>query len=521
MKKSSRREFLQSSMAIGAAFSLKDLLKMFPEDKKPNILFLFSDDHAQQAISAYGSKINKTPNIDRIAKEGAIFENNFCGNAICAPSRATVLTGLHSHKNGVRDNSNSLEPGQVTFPQLLQRAGYETAMVGKWHLKNDPQGFDFWQVLPGQGNYYNPDFLTPQGKKHYEGYVTDITTDIALNWLEKQRDPSKPFLLNCWHKAPHRNWMPGPEHLTMYDDVDIPEPPTLFDDYSCRATGEKEQKMSIAGHMHMDYDLKVSDPLYNNPEPPWGLKRLNPEQAKAWDAAYVPKNKAFKAAKLEGKELTRWKYQRYIKDYLRCIASVDDNIGRMLDYLDESGLAENTLVIYSSDQGFYLGEHGWYDKRWMFEESLRMPLLMRWPGGIKPGTRIREITQNIDYAPTLVHLAGAKSPYGMQGKSMLALMQGKDVPWRKSIYYEYFEEPGPHNVPKHRGVRTERYKLIHYYTREEWELFDMETDPLEMNSVYGKKEYAHIEKQLKYELKKLMQEYDVPAWEGDKLHEYK
>lgn len=515
MKIRSRRKFLKRTLAAGAVLSLGGLIDYLPGEQRPNILFIFSDDHAQNAISAYGSRINQTPNIDRIANEGVLFENNFCGNAICAPSRATVLTGQHSHINGVRDNNNTLEPGVLTYPQALQEAGYQTAMIGKWHLKSDPVGFDYWQILPGQGDYYNPDFLTPDGKKNYQGYVTDITTDIALKWLQEGREQGRPFLLHCWQKAPHRNWMPGPDHLTMYDDRQIPEPANLFDDFSGRATVEKEHKMGIAEHMFLDYDLKVSDPLYNNPEPPWGLKRLNPKQAKAWDEAYSPKNKEFKEKGLQGDDLVRWKYQRYIKDYLRCIASVDDNVGRMLDYLEESGLAENTLVIYSSDQGFYLGEHGWYDKRWMFEESLRMPLLMKWPAKIKEGSRIKELTQNIDYAPTMLDVAGVRIPYSIQGESILPLLEERQVDWRRSIYYEYFEEPGPHNVPKHRGVRTARYKLIHYYTRMEWELFDLQEDPQEMNSLYGNRKYSHIEAQLKSELKKLMQQYKVPEEEEE------
>ena len=356
----------------------------------PNIIFIFTDDHALEAISAYGSYRNQTPNIDRIAKEGMLFRNALVTNSICAPSRAVILTGMHSHLNGILDNRLRFDSTQVTFPKLLQQGGYQTAMVGKWHLKTQPTGFDYWKVLPGQGHYYNPDFRTPDGRERIEGYVTDIVTDLSLDWL-KNRDPNKPFMLMSQHKAPHREWSPGPNHLTMFDGEDLKEPPTLFDDYSDRASPASNQEMTIATHMNLAYDNKVRN-LADTTKQGWMHRaphalynRMTPEQQAAWDAAYGPKNEAFLKAELEGEDLIRWKYQRYMKDYLRCIASVDDNIGRILDYLDETGLAENTVVIYSSDQGFYLGEHGWFDKRWMYEESLHMPLVARWPGVINPG----------------------------------------------------------------------------------------------------------------------------------------
>ncbi|MFC1653091.1 sulfatase, partial [Planctomycetota bacterium] len=393
---------------------------------KPNILFIFTDDHAVQSISAYGSKINKTPQIDRLAQEGILFDRCYCCNSICAPSRAAILTGKHSHANGLMRNGDLFDSGQTTFPKLLQKAGYQTALIGKWHLKSDPTGFDHWQILPGQGNYYNPDFIDASGKKRYTGYATDITTDLALDWLKQQWDQSKPFMLMCQHKAPHRTWAPGPDHLTLYDDVTIPEPSTLFDAYENRNSTLKDNEMEIGCHLIMDYDLKltgsqVKDALgrsFKNPE----VARMTPEQRKRWDAAYGPKNKAFFEAKLTGKALVRWKYQRYIKDYLRCVASVDDNIGRLLDYLDESGLAENTLVVYSSDQGFYLGEHGWYDKRWMYEESFRMPLVARWPARIKPGRLSSALAQNIDFGPTFLDVADVEIPAEMQGQSLVPLL---------------------------------------------------------------------------------------------------
>lgn len=467
------------------------------QDRLPNILFIFSDDHASHAISAYGSKINRTPNIDRLADEGMLFLNTFCGNSICAPSRATVLTGKHSHNNGVMDNRNQFDGSQQTAPKLLREAGYQTAMIGKWHLKSDPTGFDHWEVLRGQGPYYNPRLKTPDGPVDHVGYTTDIITDRALAWLKEQRRPDRPFLLMYQHKAPHRNWQPGPDHLTTFDDVEIPEPATLFDDWADRTSACQVQEMTIARHMTLKSDLKLQAP-----------KNLTDEQRAAWDAAYDGKNAEFEAAGLEGDALVRWKYQRYVKDYLRCIASLDDNIGRVLDYLDESGLTRNTVVIYSSDQGFYLGDHGWYDKRWMYEESLRMPFMVRWPGVIEPGSRNADLTQNIDFAPTFLALAGLETPDDMDGRSLVPLLKGRTPDdWRTSIYYHYFEFPGPHAVQKHYGVRTTRYKLIRYYEIDEWELFDLEKDPDELKSVHADPAYADTLAELKRELTRLRQEF--------------
>lgn len=478
---------------------------------QPNIIFIFTDDHALQAIGAYGSVINKTPNIDRLADQGMVFRNAFCTNSICAPSRAVIQTGKHSHMNGVLDNANVFDSAQVTFPKLLRKGGYQTAIIGKWHLKSEPVGFDYWKVLPGQGDYYNPDFRTPNGMERIEGYVTDIVTDLSLEWLRNGRDKSKPFMLMSQHKAPHRAWMPGPGHLTMYDDVEIAEPATLFDDYSNRASGAKMQEMEIDRHMRFSWDLKViRDDGDSLGRQVWEQrkKRFTPRQLEAWNAAYEPKNKAFLEARPEGKDLVRWKYQRYIKDYLRCIASVDDNIGRLLDYLDESGLAENTIVIYSSDQGFYLGEHGWFDKRWMYEESLHMPLIVKWPGVTMPGSVNTDMVQNIDFAETFLELAGLSIPGEMQGRSLVPLLKGiTPDDWRKSIYYHYYEYPGEHMVQKHNGVRTDRYKLINYYELGEKELFDLETDPREMKSVYNDPKYAEIQIRLENELAQLILDY--------------
>src|SRR5262245_49977402 len=470
-----------------------------PRDaSRPNILIIFTDDHASHAIGAYGSKINKTPHLDRLAKDGMLFRNCFCTNSICAPSRAVVLTGKHSHVNGVIDNVVAFDGSQPTFPKLLQKAGYYTAFYGKWHLKSEPTGFDDWAVLPGQGLYYNPIFLTDKGRLRTNGYVTDLITDMALSWLKGTRDRKKPFLLMYQHKAPHREWAPGPKHLTRYDDVDIPEPPTLFDDHAGLGRAAKMQEMTVEKHLN-EVDLKLKAPA-----------NLTAEQKKLWDAAYGPRNEAFRKANPKGRDLVRWKYQRYIKDYLRCVASVDDNVGRMLAYLDDSGLAKNTVVVYSSDQGFYLGDRGWFDKRFMYEESLRMPLLVRWPGVVKPGTENRDLVQNLDFAQTFRDIAGVAQPADMQGKSLVPLLKGATPgDWRKSIYYHYYEYPAVHMVNRHYGVRTDRYKLIHFYNLGEWELFDLKKDPGERKSVHADPAYADTLKELKAELERLRKQYKV------------
>lgn len=479
--------------------------------KRPNILFIFTDDHATHSMSCYGSKINKTPNLDRIANEGMLFENTFCTNSICGPSRAVILTGKHSHLNGFLQNGNKFDCSQQIFPRLLQGAGYQTAIVGKWHLghggNSDPQGFDYWEVLQGQGPYYNPPMIKNGEKVKHVGYTTDIITDLALDWLKAKRDAEKPFMLMFQHKAPHRNWQPSPKHLTMYDDVTIPEPDNLFDDYAGRGRAAHEQDMSIAKTM-TESDLKLRAP-----------GNLTPEQRAAWDAAYEPKNEAFRKANLTGKDLVRWKYQRYIKDYLRCVASVDDNVGRMLDYLDEAGLAENTVVIYSSDQGFYLGDHGWFDKRFMYEESYRMPFLVRWPGVIRPGSRNTDLTSNLDFAETFLDIAGVGIPGDMQGVSLKPLFSGSTPDdWRDSLYYHYYEfyetRRSAHMVRRHYGVRTPQYKLIHFYNLDEWELFDLHADPREMKSVYADPAYANIVKDLKVEVQLLQKTYEVPDDKG-------
>ncbi|MEC8043635.1 MAG: sulfatase [Verrucomicrobiota bacterium] len=470
------------------------------EAKPLNVLFIFTDDHAYQAISAYGSNRNKTPNIDRIARDGMLFKRAFVTNSICAPSRAVILTGKHSHLNGQLTNGQKFDGSQQTFPKLLQNKGYQTAIIGKWHLKSDPTGFDFWQVLQGQGPYYNPPMNTAEGVKKITGYTTDVITDVTLDWLKNGRDKNKPFFVMSQHKAPHRNWQPGPKYLNKYDNIEIPEPATLRDNYKNRLEPASTQAMTIDRHLSAN-DLKLKAP-----------GNLTPEQKAKWDEAYGPKNEAFEKANLEGDDLFKWKYQRYVKDYLRCIDSVDENIGRLLDYLDEEGLADNTVVIYSSDQGWYLGEHGWYDKRWMYEESFRTPLIVRWPGVTKAGSKNADLVQNLDYAQTFLDICGVKkSPKDMQGASIVPLLKGnKPKDWRKSLYYQYYEYPGGHSVRRHYGVRTDRYKLIHFYMLDGWELYDLKEDPNELYSLYGENGYEKITSDLKKELTRLRELFEVP-----------
>lgn len=510
-----RREFITSSagMALALTGASCSLLERAGKER-PNILFIFSDDHAAQAISAYGSRINRTPNIDRIARKGVTFDRCFCANSICAPSRATILTGKHSHANGKKTNADTFNIDQPLFPDLMQQAGYATALIGKWHLRAEPRGFDHWEVLPGQGAYYNPDFKTADGPVRHEGYVTEVITDRSLDWLRNSRDPERPFLLMCQHKAPHRVWAPGPAQLDLYRDEDIPEPETLFDTWDDRVPMLKDNEMTIAHHLMYDYDLKVPglhrpDALgrdYKNPE----YRRMTPAQRERWDAAYKPENDAFRKMNLSGKELVRWKYQRYIKDYLRCVVAVDESVGRLLNYLDDAGLAENTIVVYSSDQGFYLGEHGWYDKRWMYEESFRMPFIMRWPGHAAAGEHTKALSQNIDFAPTLLDAAGLRAPQEMQGVSLLPLLNGRTPRrWRDALYYHYYEK-GEHNVPPHEGVRDSRYKLIHYYEEDLWELFDLEKDPHELHNRYDDPAYAGVVPRMQAILKRLKKQYAVP-----------
>ncbi|MBZ5582464.1 MAG: sulfatase [Acidobacteriia bacterium] len=458
--------------------------------KQPNILYMMTDDHASHAISAYGSRINHTPHIDRIAEGGVRFTNCFCTNSICTPSRAAILTGQYSHRNGVYTLNDRLDPNRNHVAKELQKAGYQTAMIGKWHLASDPTGFDYWNILPGQGVYYDPVFIEGGTKKQYQGYCTDLIGDFTLDWL-KRRDPNKPFFVMSHHKAPHRPWQPAPKYADLFRDQTIPEPDNLYDHYEGRARSVADVKMRVGENMNRT-DLKTDIPP--------GLK---------------------------GDALRKWAYQLYIKDYLRCIQSVDDNVGRMLDYLETERLASDTIVIYTSDQGFFLGDHGWFDKRVMYEEALRMPFLMRYPAAIRPKSLNGDIALNIDFAPTFLDYAGAKPPAEMQGRSFRANVEGhtpKD--WRKAMYYRYWmHNDGDHHVPAHYGIRTERWKLIYYYgrplgmrganppdTQPEWELFDMRNDPREMKNLYSDPRHASVVRDLKAQLEKLQKEVgDTPA----------
>jgi arylsulfatase A-like enzyme len=469
------------------------------EVARPNILFVFCDDLAYQAISSYGDhrKLLDTPHMDRIAREGMRFDRCLVTNSICGPSRATILTGKYSHKNGFYNNSNSRFDGsQTTFPKLLQAAGYATAIIGKWHLISDPTGFDHWHILPGQGVYYNPPMNRNGQPVKHTGYTTDIVTDLSLEWI-KNRDRSKPFLLMCQHKAPHREWSPALRHLGWDKDRPHIEPTTLFDDFAGRSKAVKDHDMGL-DRTFTDLDAKF------RPAP-----NMTAEQLKEWNAYYEPRNEAFRKAQLSGRELIRWRYNRYMHDYLGCVKAVDENVGRLLDFLDQEGLAQNTVVVFSSDQGFYLGEHGWFDKRWIFEESLRSPLLVRWPGVTKPGSVSSQIVSLLDFAETFLDIAGVKVPAEMQGRSLVPLCKGEaPADWRKSLYYHYYEFPVPHRVRPHYGVITDRFKLVHYYKPDvdDWELLDRERDPLETKSYFSDPAYVATVKELQLELARLRKE---------------
>ncbi len=492
---------------ILACLLLGCLCPVLAQDSRPNIIFIFSDDHAYQAIGAYGNKIAKTPNIDRLAREGAILTNNLVTNSICGPSRATLLTGKYSHMNGYRNNDRTrFDTTQTLFSKELRKSGYQTAWVGKMHLNSLPAGFDYWNVLPDQGFYYNPQFISqPNDTTKYTGYVSDLITKFSTDFIDK-RDTSKPFFLIVGHKATHREWMPDLQDLGAYDHINFPLPATFYDDYKGREAALK-QDMSIDKTMRLKLDLKVGvdydkDYLY---------KRLNPEQRKVFKGYYDKITKDYEDQKRTGKALVEWKYQRYMKDYLATANSLDRNIGKLLDYLDQKGLAKNTVVIYASDQGFYLGEHGWFDKRFIYEESLKTPFVIRYPGVVKPGTKVSDLIANIDWAPTILNIARAKIPSDIQGKSFLPLLKSPraaKVPWRKEAYYHYYEFPEPHHVHPHFGVRTSRYKLAYFYGGiSSWELYDLETDPTEISNIYGKAGTATITADLRKKLESLMVQY--------------
>jgi arylsulfatase A-like enzyme len=508
------RFFVNSIALLTAGAGIFGCTQQDKEAQRPNILYIMSDDHAFQAISAYGgylAELAPTPNIDRLASEGAIFTRATVTNSICAPSRAVLLTGKHSFINGKVDNVQPFNWDQDNFPKLMQANGYQTAMIGKIHLDGIPQGFDFSMVLPGQGHYYNPDFLIEGERVRIEGHCTEIITETTLDWLKNIRDPNKPFCLLYHQKAPHRNWQPAPKYLTLFDDITFEPPANYFDDYEGRGTAAKEQEMEIHGHAMWGHDFKmVVDPNGDSTGFHNEFRRFNEKQKEDWLAAYTPKNEAFKAkyASLTDKEIALWKFNRYIKDYLRTIRSVDDGVGEVLNYLEEAGLAENTIVVYTSDQGFYLGEHGWFDKRFMYEESFRTPLLMRFPKEIKPGTVINDLVQNLDFAPTFLDYAGIEVPEEMQGESFRELVAGETGQWRDAVYYTYYEYPSVHMVKRHYGVATSRYKLMHfYYDIDEWEMYDLETDPMEMQNIYDDPAYADVREMLHERLEELREYY--------------
>lgn len=487
-------------------------------NKQPNIIFMMTDDHTTQAMTCYGGTLLQTPNLDRIANEGIRFDHCYVSNALSGPSRACILTGKFSHVNGFKDNASVFDGSQQTFPKLLKKAGYQTAMIGKWHLISKPEGFDFWSILSGddeQGHYYQPEF-NENGKIITEkGYVTDIVTDKTIRFLEK-RDKSKPFCIMYHQKAPHRNWMPAQRHLGKFNDVVFKEPVNLFDNYETRSRAASEQDMNIANTMKEGWDLKIATPeelrdttikdkFYE------AYHRMTPEEQKKWDEAYAPRIKEFRENKLTGKDLVRWKYQQYMRDYLATTLAVDDNVGRLLKYLEDIGELDNTIIVYTSDQGFFLGEHGWFDKRFMYEECQRMPLLIRFPKLIQAGSKSDALCMNVDFAPTLLDLAGVKVPGDMQGKSLMSILKNKgEIPeeWRKAVYYHYYEYPAEHSVKRHYGIRTRDYKLIHFYNDiDEWELYDLQKDPLEMNNVYNNQLYAAKKNELMQLLKEMRTSY--------------
>jgi arylsulfatase A-like enzyme len=503
--------------------------------ERPNVLFIISDDHAYQAVSAYGSGLNKTPNIDRLANEGARFDRCYVTNSLCGPSRACILTGKYSHKNGFFDNRSTFDGSQTTLPKLMKSAGYQTAIIGKWHLVSDPTGFDHWDILPGQGQYYRPDFISAKGKRSEPGYVTEVITDLALDWLKHGRDAKKPFMLMVQHKAPHRPWEPAPEKLAEFEKRTFTEPSTLLDDYANRGAAAQRAEMRIS-QMVPDSDLKLWTKESQHRK--FRYNRMSETDRTAWKKYVDPRFAEFEKGgqahlapktppdhrrdgarpvpdATQAADRTRAFYQLYMRDYLACVESVDDSAGKLLDYLDESGLAKNTIVVYTSDQGFYLGEHGWFDKRFMYEESLRTPLAIRWPGVVKPGSVEEQIVSNVDFAATFLDAAGVEAPAEMQGRSFVPLLAGEaPEDWRKSFYYHYYEGfEREHKVYKHEGVTTGHAKLINFYPIGEWEMYDLEKDPHELVNLYGRPEYAKTQAELHAELERMREELDVPALE--------
>lgn len=488
------------------------------KEKPPNILFIMSDDHTTQSISCYDETFIQTPNIDRLAKEGMRFDNCYVTNSLSGPSRACILTGKFSHQNGFMDNTCIFDGNQETLPKILQQSGYQTAIIGKWHLISKPQGFDFWSILSGQneqGDYYNPDFIENGKKIVVHGYVTDIITNKTIEFLEK-RDKNKPFYVMCHHKAPHRNWVAAPRHLGIFNKKIFPEPDNLFDNYEGRGRAAREQDMSIAYTLREDWDLKLltrSEMLNDTTNRLYSVyKRMPIEVQKKWDSVYAQRISEYRAKNLKDSALVRWKYQQYMRDYLATTLAVDENIGKLLAYLEEIGELDNTIIIYTSDQGFFLGEHGWFDKRFMYEESQRMPLIIRYPKMIEAGSISESLCMNIDFAPTLLDIIGSVIPSDMQGCSLKPILEnaGKTPEnWREAVYYHYYEYPGEHSVKRHYGIRTMDFKLIHfYYDIDEWEMYDLKKDPNEMMNVFDEPEYLIQKHELIKLLKKTQSEYD-------------
>ena len=502
-----------------ATITIPTLAQGAQNANRPNILYIMSDDHSYQTIGCYGHGLNATPNLDRIAKSGAFFRNSFVVNSLCGPARAAILTGKFSHMNGHLDNQSGhkFDQSQQTFPKLLQKAGYQTAIFGKWHLGDAPRGFDYFSVLEGQGQqgyYYNPDFLEPDGlKQRVPGYVTDLTVDKTLDWLQNARDKTKPFMVMCHFKAPHRNWMPATHKLEMYEDKTFPVPANFHDTYEGRQAA-KDQLMEIGNHMHLYSDLKLLS--FYDPKKTRDLgrelERMTEEQRAPFLKTHTRVDKEYRAANPQGNARKEWNYQRFMRDYCKVISSVDDNVGRLIDYLQKNGLWENTIVIYTSDQGVFMGEHGWFDKRWIYEQSFRTPFLISFPNGFSKNKNMRgeqtAMIQSIDYASTFLDYAGVPIPADMQGESLRPLFEGKTKKVRDAVYYHFYEHPAWHAVKRHYGARTDRYKIAHFYHDiDTWELYDLQKDPDEMRNVYDDPAYAPVRKQMHEVLRELQQKY--------------
>ena len=506
MKK--RFDLVKMEKVAALAAPLLSIAGLQAQEKPLNVIYIMSDDHTSQSIGAYGSRLaslNPTPNIDELARDAILFENCFCTNSISTPSRACIMTGQYSHRNKVLTLDEKLKSDQEYLADEFHKLGYQTAMVGKWHLESLPTGFNYWELVPGQGDYYNPRFITMQNDTiEKQGYLTNLITDMSIDWMENQRDKDKPFCILIHHKAIHRNWLPELKYLNEYEDKTFTMPDNFYDDYEGRPAAAA-QEMSIFKDMDIMYDTKMLDmnkdsrlkSAYLN-----FIGRLTPEERKQYDDFYAPIIKEFYQKNPQGKELADWKFQRYMRDYAKVVKTLDDNVGRVLDYLKEKNLLDNTLVVYTSDQGFYMGEHGWFDKRFMYEESMRTPLIMRLPKGFDRKGDITEMVQNIDYAPTFLELAGVPVPEDIHGVSLLPLLKGEHPQnWRNALYYHFYEYPAEHMVKRHYGVRTDRYKLIHFYNDiDMWELYDLQSDPMEMHNLYGQAEYEPVVKELIEEL---------------------